>query len=102
MVDVDFFRALGDPTRLEIIKRLTSGTEHTISSVSEGLPISRQAVRKHLQVLLNAQIIILQHEGRDTNIKLNREALEQGKAFIEKIEKQWDKRLLALKKFVES
>lgn len=101
MVVTDFFKALGDPTRLEMVQRLSSGSSHTISTVSSELGISRQGARKHLQILAHAQVITLETKGRDTNVYLNRNTLEQGKAFIAELELRWDKRLNALRRFVE-
>jgi len=101
MVTAQTFNALGDPVRLEIVQRLTQNARHTISTVSQGLKMSRQGVRKHLQILADAKIIRLVPKGRDTQIQLEKEALEQAKAFISQIEMQWDGRLEALRDFVE-
>jgi DNA-binding transcriptional ArsR family regulator len=101
MVAAELFRALGDPTRLEIVRRVSSGTPYTINSVSSGLNISRQGARKHLQILADAQVITLEPKGRNTNVRLDRETLERGKAFIANLEAQWDMRLEALRSFVD-
>src|SRR5258708_6324843 len=101
MATAEFFRALGDPTRLEMVRRLSSGKPYTMTSVSRGLEISRQGVRKHLQVLADAKMITLRPQGRDTYIILERNALERGKAFIVKLERRWDMRLEALRSFVD-
>jgi DNA-binding transcriptional ArsR family regulator len=95
------FNALGDPTRIEMVRRLASGQRHTISTVSSKLPLTRQGARKHLQILADAHIVTFKSKGRDTEVILLRETLDQGKAFIENLERIWDKRLEALKKFVE-
>lgn len=102
MQEVTIFRALGDPIRLEMVRRLATGETHTISSVSQKLQISRQGARKHLQILADAKLITLRVKGRNTQVLLLRDTLDQGKAFIEKLELQWDKNLLALKKLVET
>ena len=102
MVEAEIFHALGDVTRLEIVTRLSKGEPHTISSVSSDLEISRQGARKHLQVLVDAQLIMLKPRGRDTDVVLQRKTLDKGKAFIAKLEKQWDTRLIALRDFVEN
>jgi DNA-binding transcriptional ArsR family regulator len=96
------FKALGDPIRLEIVRRLASGEPHTLSTVSRDLHVTRQGARKHLQILADAKVISLNPKGRDTEVRLLRDTLDQGKAFIEQLEKQWDKRLLALKEVVEN
>lgn len=96
------FRALGDPVRLEMVKRLSSGESFTIASVSKGFDISRQGVRKHLQVLADVDLISLNPKGRDVVVQLDARTLERAKAFIAELEKNWDRRLEALKRFVES
>ncbi len=101
MVTAELFSALGDTTRLEIIRRLSSGRPHTITSVSEGLNMSRQGVRKHLRVLSDAQIIKLEPVGRDMRIELEKHALKQARQFLAELELQWDVRLEALRDFVE-
>jgi len=101
MPAVELFRALGDPTRLEIVRRLSSGEAFTISKVSSGLDITRQGARKHLQILADARVITLEAKGRDTSVHLDTETLEQGKAFITELEQRWDKRLEALRRVVD-
>ncbi len=95
------FRALGDPVRLEMVKRLSAGSPFTIASVSKGFGISRQAVRKHLQVLADANLVQMKPKGRDVQVQLSPENLEKAKAFIAQLERDWDVRLQALKRFVE-
>src|SRR5258708_31987180 len=101
MVEAKLFRALGDPTRLEMVRRLSVGEVHTITSVLSGLKISRQGARKHLQILADAKVITLEPKGRDTSIRLKRDTLEHGKSFIAELERRWDKRLEALRQFVD-
>ena len=101
MIAAQRFHALGDPTRIEIIRRLLTGAAHTITSISQGLEMSRQGIRKHLQVLADAQLIRLQSKGRDTHVQLERRSLEEARAFITELELQWDNRLEALRDFVD-
>jgi DNA-binding transcriptional ArsR family regulator len=102
MAVAELFRALGDPTRLEMVSRLSRGTSYTLTTVSTGLNISRQGARKHLQVLADAHLVHLEPHGRDTLVTLDRRELDKGKAFIAELERKWDTRLAALKEFVES
>lgn len=97
----ELFQALGDPIRLEMVSRLSSGNTYTISSISSDLGMSRQGARKHLQVLSNAHIVKLEIHGRDTQVSLQRESFEQGKAFITELEQRWNKRLEKLRIFIE-
>ena len=95
------FNALGDVTRLKIIKRLSKEKYFTITQVSVGLDITRQGARRHLQVLEDAELVILKSQGRDVLVSLNSETLIKAKKFIAMLEEKWDGRLLALKNFVE-
>jgi DNA-binding transcriptional ArsR family regulator len=95
------FNALGDPARIEMVRRLSSGQPHPISAVSMGLGITRQGARKHLQVLVDAKMVSLEPKGRDVYVHLAPETLDLAKAFIVEIERRWDMRLDALRRFVE-
>jgi DNA-binding transcriptional ArsR family regulator len=101
MVAAVLFRALGDPTRLEIVRRLSSGESYTITTVSSGLDITRQGARKHLQTLADAKVITLEPRGRDTTVRLDGETLKKGREFIAELELRWDMRLEALRQFVD-
>ncbi|HSW85636.1 MAG TPA: helix-turn-helix domain-containing protein [Candidatus Saccharimonadales bacterium] len=95
------FRALGDPIRLEIVKRLSDGPHHTIGGLSDGLGLTRQGARKHIQVLADVKLVSLQTKGRQTEVSLDRASLAEAKSFIADLELRWDHRLNALRKFIE-
>ena len=101
MAVAELFRALGDPNRLEMVKRLSTGEAYTINTVSQGLDITRQGARKHLQILVDSDLVRLKSKGRDTQVLLNKKKLDEGRAFIAELERQWDLRLEALKRVVE-
>ncbi|GAB3382422.1 helix-turn-helix domain-containing protein [Spongiibacter taiwanensis] len=94
------YKALGDPVRLEMVRRL-AGKVCTVGELSADLGVSRQGARKQLQVLVSADVVILQQRGRQTDVSLNRQALKVARDFITQLERQWDDRLIALKDFVE-
>ena len=98
----EVFKALGDPIRLEIVQRLSRGETVTIGDVSGGLGVTRQGARKHLQVLVEANLVMLEPKGRDVYVRLETHTLDEAKAFIAEIEKRWDTRLEALRQFVEN
>lgn len=102
MAVVETFKALGDPVRLEMVRRLTSGSSHTVGSISSGLGVSRQGARKHLEVLTKAGLIVLEPKGRETAVRIDRDSLEAARRFIAELEQRWDERLEALRDFVES
>jgi DNA-binding transcriptional ArsR family regulator len=95
------FHALGDPTRLEMVQRLARSQPCALAAISQGLGITRQGARKHLQVLADAKLVVLRPQGREVLAELDASALDVAKAFIEKLERRWDRRLEALKKAVE-
>lgn len=101
MAIAEIFRALGDPVRLEMVQRLSRGQRQRITAVSKGLGITRQGARRHLQVLADAGLVSMAPEGRDVWVELDPKTLDQARAFIAELERQWDVRLEALKSFVE-
>lgn len=101
MIEAEIYKALGDPIRLEIVKRLSSQSPSTVGELSKNLGISRQGARKQLQVLVQANVVHLRQRGRLTDVTLDTKTLQIARAFISKLERQWDDRLEALKKFVE-
>lgn len=95
------FHALGDPIRLEMVERISRAQPCPIATVLHGFGITRQGARKHLQVLVDAKLVVLEPRGREVHAQLAVAGLAQTKAFLEKLERQWDRRLAALKRFVE-
>jgi DNA-binding transcriptional ArsR family regulator len=95
------FQALGDRVRLKMVQRLSRQQPCTIDGVSRGLGITRQGARKHLQVLVDARLVVLEPHGREVRVRLATEALAPARAFIDKLERDWDRRLEALRRFVE-
>jgi DNA-binding transcriptional ArsR family regulator len=84
-----------------MVKRLSKGAPFTIAAIAAGFDISRQGVRKHLQVLADADLVRLHPKGRDVQVNLEPHVLERARAFIADLEEQWEVRLGALKRFVE-
>jgi len=101
MVEAEIYKALGDPIRLELVKRLSARSTCTVGELSMNLGISRQGARKQLQVLVDANVVHLKPRGRLTDVTLDTKTLQIARAFIAQLERQWDERLDALKKYVE-
>ena len=92
MIEAEIYKALGDPIRLEIVKRLSARSTCTIGELSMNLGISRQGARKQLQVLVDANVVHLKQHGRLTDVTLDTKTLLIARAFITKLEHQWDDR----------
>ncbi len=97
----DIFQAIADPTRRELLSMLAE-QEMPVTAISAQFPISRTAVSKHLHILSEAGLVTERKAGRETRYKLQPEALLELKQWLSYYERFWDKKLAALRSFVES
>jgi DNA-binding transcriptional ArsR family regulator len=95
------FAALGDETRLALLRRLSEGGPASISSLSEAFRISRQAITKHLRFLAAASIIDGKRSGREHIWALNPARLAEAQHCLEIITRSWDDALGRLKAHLE-
>jgi DNA-binding transcriptional ArsR family regulator len=95
------FTALADPTRRLVIEVLTKDGANTATGLASVLPMTRQAVSKHLDILQRADLLKLRQRGRDKFYYLNPEPLEQASLWISAIAARWDERLASLNEFLE-
>ena len=96
----DVCAALGDPTRWEILTRL-GGEPMSASALARVLPVSRQAIRKHLEVLREAGLVESEQRGREVvhvalGARLGALARE-----LDRIGRSWETRLLRIKELAE-
>jgi DNA-binding transcriptional ArsR family regulator len=95
------FAALGDPTRLSLVVKLSRGRPCSISQLTRGSRLTRQAITKHLRVLESAGIVRSVHRGRENRFRFNPQPLEGIKEYLDYVSAQWDQALCRLKSFVE-
>lgn len=95
------FAALGDETRLALLRQLSDHGPASISALSENFRISRQAVTKHLQSLAQARIIDGKREGRERLWALNPDRLAEARRHLDTIAQGWDNALHRLKAHIE-
>ena len=95
------FAALGDETRLRLVARLCEQSPSSISELTDGHPITRQAITKHLQVLESVGVVRGEMAGRVRLFELNPEPLLQAKDYLILVSAQWDEALARLKAHVE-
>jgi DNA-binding transcriptional ArsR family regulator len=93
--------ALGDESRLEIVKKLCKGGPLSITKLAQGSGISRQGVTKHLAALHNAGLVRSERRGREHIWKLEPKRLEDVRRYLARISEQWDDALSRLKAAVE-
>lgn len=81
--------------------RLSGGQSHSISQLTEGSRLTRQAITKHLRVLESAGLVRSFHRGRESRFEFNPEPMDEMKEYLNFISAQWDRALARLKVFVE-
>jgi DNA-binding transcriptional ArsR family regulator len=95
------FAALGDETRLSLVAKLCGGQPRSISQLTEGSKLTRQAITKHLRVLERAEIVHSVRAGRESLFKFDPEPIDEIKKYLDLVSAQWDQALSRLKSFVE-
>jgi DNA-binding transcriptional ArsR family regulator len=97
------FQALADPTRRGMVESMLRDGATSVPALSADLPISRQAVAKHLATLEDAGLLErLPGRGREVRYGLRGDALAPATAWLREAEASWDGRLTRLKGVVES
>ena len=95
------FAALGDETRLGLLARLAGAEPASISQLTAGSGMTRQAITKHLRVLEKTRIVRCRRQGRESLYALDPEPLVELRAYLEQMSRAWDDRLMRLKALVE-
>jgi DNA-binding transcriptional ArsR family regulator len=90
------FAALGDPTRAYIVGRLAREGRLTLTDLSRGAPISRQAIGRHVAVLSDAGLIAAERKGREVRLSVRPEALVPIGHWLSEISRAWDDALSRL------
>jgi DNA-binding transcriptional ArsR family regulator len=94
--DQAVFAALADPTRRAVFRAVASGEASTATELAARLPISRQAVAKHLDQLRQAQLVDAHRAGRETRFEATPAPLADAIAWMTEVGAQWDARLAVL------
>jgi DNA-binding transcriptional ArsR family regulator len=96
------FAALGDGARLHLVSRLSSEGPLSITHLSNGAGITRQAVTKHLHVLQEAGLVDGARRGREQIWELRPLRLREAQAYLDAVSRRWDSALERLRAFVEN
>jgi DNA-binding transcriptional ArsR family regulator len=99
---VAVFAALGDGVRAQIVERLAREGQVPATSLAEGLPVTRQAVAKHVLVLRRSGLVAVRKDGRRQMVSLQPEKLDLAQEWLARRARMWEDRLAALKALVES
>jgi DNA-binding transcriptional ArsR family regulator len=90
------FSALADPTRRQVVRSLARAEAVTASGLAGELPMTRQAVTKHLAALERAGLVTPRREGRETQYRLTPEPLGEAIAWMAEVGARWDRSLARL------
>ncbi|MHB1469234.1 MAG: ArsR/SmtB family transcription factor [Solirubrobacteraceae bacterium] len=90
------FAALADPTRRHVVSLLSERPSVTASALAAELPISRQAIAKHLAALVDARLLVAAHHGRETRYRLTPQPLDDAARWLAQTGARWDERLARL------
>jgi DNA-binding transcriptional ArsR family regulator len=101
-IDDDLWSAIGDPTRRRMLDLLLLSGGGTATSLSEQLPVTRQAVSKHLVVLDRAGLVEGTTEGREKRYRVDQAQLERAVAQLNAVGSTWDARLRRIKQIAEA
>src|SRR2546427_6530995 len=98
---VPLFAALGDATRLRLLGRLSAGGPLSITRLSEGTGVTRQAITRHLHALGRAGLVRDARRGREHVFALDLKRLEKARQYLDHVAAQWDAAAARLQAFVE-
>jgi DNA-binding transcriptional ArsR family regulator len=93
--------ALADPTRRRLLDALAAHGEATATTLAQQLPVTRQAIVKHLAVLDRAGLVVGHKTGREVRYAVRPERLDTTARWMAKVASDWDRRLAAIKRLAE-
>jgi DNA-binding transcriptional ArsR family regulator len=94
--------ALADPTRRELLEVLAEAGQASATTLAARLPVSRQAVVKHLNVLQGAGLVTWGRAGREVLYRVRPDPIDASARWLADLAAAWDRRLAALKRLAES
>jgi len=95
------FAALGDETRLRLVARLCDDGPMSITRLTAGSKVTRQAITKHLLVMKGSGLVRSRRHGRESIWQLDQRRIEDARRYLDTISKRWDAALLRLRDLVE-
>jgi DNA-binding transcriptional ArsR family regulator len=100
--DETLLAAVTEPTRRQLLDLLLERGESTATSLADSLPVTRQAVSKHLVVLERAGLVEGRRSGRELRYAVNLDQLDRATASLADLAAFWDRRLLRIKRLAET
>jgi ArsR family transcriptional regulator, cadmium/lead-responsive transcriptional repressor len=98
----ELWAAIGDPTRRRVVDVLLDRGEATATAMAGELPVTRQAVAKHLAVLDRAGLVQARRQGREVRYAIRPQRLVAATRSMAQVAAEWDVRLSAIKRIAEA
>jgi DNA-binding transcriptional ArsR family regulator len=102
LIDDDLWSAIGDPTRRRMLDLLVANETGTATTISDQLPVSRQAIAKHFGVLDRIGLVHGTPSGREMRYSVDAEQLARAVAQLSAVGSAWDARLRRIKRIAEA
>jgi DNA-binding transcriptional ArsR family regulator len=100
-VDDVLWSAVGDPVRRQMLDLLLGAERGTATSLSNQLPLTRQGVAKHLDVLARAGLVRARPSGRERVYEVDEDQLARAVAQLAAVGESWDRRLQRITRIAE-
>ncbi|HLH69841.1 MAG TPA: metalloregulator ArsR/SmtB family transcription factor [Candidatus Dormibacteraeota bacterium] len=100
--DEAMWSAIAEPSRRQILDMLLTRGEATPTSLAAELPLTRQAVAKHLNVLSRTGMVESARHGREVRYRVRPEQIDAAAAALAKVAARWEKRLATIKAMAEA
>lgn len=97
----DLWEAIADPTRRKLLDLLVAQGQTTATSLTGYMPISRQAVTKHLMLLQRVGLVEGHRQGREVRYEVRHQRLAEATSALSEVADRWDRRLRAIKQIAE-
>jgi DNA-binding transcriptional ArsR family regulator len=99
--DDDLWEAMADPTRRKLLDLLVARGQATATTLTADMPVSRQAISKHLLLLQRVGLIDSHRQGREVRYEVREQRLAEATGALSEVANRWDHRLRAIKQLAE-
>ena len=99
--DDDLWEAVADPTRRKLLDLLVAQGRATATTLTADMPVSRQAISKHLLLLQRVGLVDGHRQGREVRYEVDEQRLAEATEALSEVANRWDRRLRAIKQLAE-
>jgi len=100
-VDDELWEAVADPTRRKLLDLLVTQGQATATTLTDGMPVSRQAISKHLALLERVGLVEGHRQGREVRYRVRAQRMADATGALADVAARWDRRLRSIKQLAE-